>query len=66
MGTKPSIESRQELMAQLDELRRQYSKLETYRQNLAEELRQVMQQRVKLRILSGTREASGSALNLET
>ena len=66
MGTRQNAEYRQELTAQVNELRQQYSKLEAYRQNLAEELRQVMQQRVQLKILSGAGETTGSVLNLET
>jgi len=66
MGMRRDFEYRQELTAQVNELRRQYSKLEAYRQNLAEELRQVVQQRAQLKILSGARQTTGSVLNLET
>ena len=66
MGMRRDFEYRQELTAQVNELRRQYSKLEAYRQNLAEELRQVVQQRAQLKILSGAGQTTGSVLNLET
>jgi hypothetical protein len=66
MGMRRDSEYRQELTAQVNELHRQYSKLEAYRQNLAEELRQVVQQRAQLKILSGAGQTTGSVLNLET
>jgi hypothetical protein len=58
--------SEQELRDAYDDLIRQRARLEAYRQGLAEELRQVMQQRAQLKLLSGASEESGSVLSFET
>jgi hypothetical protein len=60
------LKSEQELRDAYDDLVRQRARLEAYRQSLAEELRQVMQQRAQLKLLSGAGEESGSVLSFET
>jgi hypothetical protein len=66
MSEKQDMKPRQDLMAEVNDLSRQCSQLESYRRSLAEELHQVMQQRAQLKVLSGAGEATGSVLNLET